>query len=1046
VAEGKDPDAVRLAPQVREKLDGMRGPQAVFVTFRGQGAADAARATRGTKAQERRAARAQRTEVRRQADAVVATARGRDRDTQRLFETTNAVPGVAIVADAAAIRAVAARSDVRKVSPLPRHEVTNASAVQLTQAVQTWRQRSNLGSGIKVGIIDTGIDYTHATFAGVGTPEAFDAIDDTADGWLDTLPSRARVKIRGGYDFVGNDYNASSPDPAVNTPQPDPNPLDCNGHGTHVAGTTGGYGVGADGKPFAGSYLSLTAATLDSMKVGPGVAPATELYALKVFGCDGSTNATMAALDWALDPNGDGNFDDKLDIVNMSLGSSYSPPDDPLSDTVAKLTEFGVLTVASAGNEGDLTSVGGNPGNAPSALSVASTVDAMQLRDGLRVTAPSTLAGIAPGQVSQSYPWRDREPVSGTVENLGGANADACDPLSPGDAARVAGKVAWVSWDDVDATRRCGSAVRANNLTAAGAIGSIFTSELDKFNAGIAGNADIPIFQLTGTATRRYQASAVAGTLQVTFDRALLGSVKDKSPAITDTISSFTSRGEHGSYGIAGPTVAAPGDTITSANVGTGNDQLTISGTSMAAPHVAGIAALVKRARPGWSMLQLKAAVMNTAGADLWTGPNKSGRRYGPIRVGAGRVNTLRAAQTQLLAYSTRADNQASVVFEPVVAGPSQPTIRRTQTIRIDNTSKAVRNFNLRYEPIVTSPGISYSVSPSSVRLAAGRSTTATVTMTVTRSALRHTLDPTSERLQLDTPRSYVSDASGRVIVVRKNGANPLRVPVVGTAKPASDTTASAADGLIELSGTGVNQGSGTTAYRSLVTPLQLGARSGTLPICTAVTTSGCLYNESSKGGDLGFVGAGSNDDLVWFGLASRGSWTDLGSWLEASVTIDTDNDGTPDFVTFTLSFPGDFTADLPAAFTVDLTSGSVVDIQPLNFNYGDVDTNVFDTNVVVLPVSKAALGIDDSESFPMTYQVGTYDYVQSAPLDSTGPIAYDANDPAVAVGGPIFGDEGGTAIEYSLSGQAAETGAEALLLHLHGLPAKRAQVVKLEP
>ncbi len=1044
VADGRAPGSAGLSPTVRARIAKKRGPQAVFVTLRGKGAADAARARKGTRAQARSAARAQRSTVEKRADGVVATARKADGDARELFSTTNAVPGVALMADAKALRAVAARSDVLKISPLPRHEVTNASAAQLTRALRTWRKRKNVGAGVRIGIIDTGVDYTHAMFGGVGTTDAFEAIDETADGWHPALPARARTKIAGGYDFVGNGYDASSDDPAVNTPKPDPNPIDCNGHGTHVAGTTGGYGVTAEGRTFTGNYAKLDPARVNGMRIGPGVAPGTTLYALKVFGCEGSTNATMAALDWALDPNGDGDFSDKLDIVNMSLGSSYSPPDDPLSDTVAKLTAHGVLTVASAGNEGDLTSVGGNPGNAPSALSVGSSVDAMQLRDGLRVTAPAGVAGTVPGQVSQSYPWAGSPRVSGEVAAIPGPNADGCEPLGDADAANVAGKIAWLEWDDEDATRRCGSAGRTDNVTAAGAIGAIFTSELDKFGAGIAGNADIPVFQLTGTATKRLRAAAEAGTLAVTLDPALRGTIKDRTAAITDTISDFTSRGEHGSRGIAGPTVTGPGDTITSAGVGTGNDQLTISGTSMSAPHVAGVAALVKKANPKWGVLRLKAAVMNTATADLWTGPNRTGKRYGPIRVGAGRVDTLRAVKNKVLAYAPRADRQASVVFAPVVAGPGSGTVRRTQRIRIDNFAKKRQVLTLKYEPIVKAPGISYQVTPRKLRIPARKSATATVTMTVNRAALRHTMDPTMKAEQLDTARSFVTDASGRVLIKgkRMRKAPALRVPVVGTAKPASATTARGRNGQIELAGTGVNQGSGTTAYRSFVAPMELGARSGSLPVCTATSSSGCLYNESSRGGDLQYVGAGSDDSLVWFGLASRGSWTDLGSWLEAGVYIDTDTDGEPDFVTFTLGYPGDLTADLPSAFTVDLASGAVVDIQPLNFNWGDVDTNVFDTDVAVLPVSKLALGIGEGDSAPLAYQVETYDYVVEQPLDTTDWIAYDANQPAVAVSGPLFADVGGTAIDYALNGD----GGQALLLHLHGLPGKRAEVVELTP
>ena len=96
-----------------------------------------------------------------------------------------------------------------------------------------------------------------------------------------------------------------------------------------------------------------------------------------MFGCEGSTNAVIPALDWALDPNGDGDFSDHLDIVNMSLGSDYGPVDDPENAVVDELTAHGVLSVISMGNNGDLTDTGGAPGNAVSSLAVASSVDAL---------------------------------------------------------------------------------------------------------------------------------------------------------------------------------------------------------------------------------------------------------------------------------------------------------------------------------------------------------------------------------------------------------------------------------------------------------------------------------------------------------------------------------------------------------------------------------------------------------------------------------------------------------------------------------------------
>ena len=85
----------------------------------------------------------------------------------------------------------------------------------------------------------------------------------------------------------------------------------------------------------------------------------------------------LPALDWALDPNNDGDFSDHLDIVNMSLGSDYGVVDDPENDMINQLASYGVLPVIAMGNHGDLTDTGGSPGNAVRSLAVASSVDAL---------------------------------------------------------------------------------------------------------------------------------------------------------------------------------------------------------------------------------------------------------------------------------------------------------------------------------------------------------------------------------------------------------------------------------------------------------------------------------------------------------------------------------------------------------------------------------------------------------------------------------------------------------------------------------------------
>ena len=225
--------------------------------------------------------------------------------------------------------------------------------------------------------------------------------------------------------------------------------------------------------------------------VGPGTAPGAGLYSLKVFGdIGGSTNLTSLALDRAADPNADGDLSDRLDVVNMSLGSDGSPADDADNLLIDALTALGTVMVISSGNAGDITDIGGGPGNAASALTVANSVGAPQTYDGVEVTAAANpaLVGIHSGQNSVAYGGAD---VTAPVGNPG-SNFDGCTAFTAAQAAAVAGKIAYLWWNDDDTARRCGSAVRFNNATAAGAVGVLLPTETTPFAAGISGNAAHP--------------------------------------------------------------------------------------------------------------------------------------------------------------------------------------------------------------------------------------------------------------------------------------------------------------------------------------------------------------------------------------------------------------------------------------------------------------------------------------------------------------------------------------------------------------------------
>ncbi len=978
---------------------------------------------------------------------------------QRLSVTSKLVSGTIVAGAAEQVRALADSDDVVALYLVPLHEPTNKGVDALTRADEVWQSLGATGAGIRMGIIDTGIDYTHATFGGPGTAEAYaaaygeDGTGEIPEGLFDD------AKFLGGYDFAGTYYDASGriPDTTV-VPQPDPNPIDApytrdhSGHGTHVAATAAGYGVTDEGETFRGDYAELE--DISDWEVGPGSAPEAGIYALKVFGdFGGSTGVTINALEWAADPDGDFDFNDRLDVVNLSLGAATAPVDDPESLFVNRLTDLGTLSVMSAGNAGDAFDVDGSPGNAASSLAVANSVGDTMTFDAVEVTdaEDESLLGLHPAQNTVAY--AGTEDAEGPVVYLG-EGVDGCEPLTEY-AEQVAGAIVWLYWDD-GPERACGSAARWANATAVGAAGVLIGTEEAVFSAGIAGDAETPGAQLTAESTDRLLPEIQAGTLSVRLGPSYSGVAFTVDESVADTLNPGSSRGAHGSLGIIKPDVAAPGTRIFSAASSTGTGGHALTGTSMSAPHVAGIAALVRESNPGWSPEQVKAGIMNTATHPVYRDPGPTGPVFGPERVGAGRVDAYAAVGNGVIAYDSAARDLVSVTFGVVDVGAEEVVLRRTVTVQ-NLGAEGPATFSTGFEATSTTGGATITTTPATIEVAPGASRTVTVTLTADPDTLVREIDPTQDPVSaVGVPREYVASLSGRLVLEPTGEQDTtLHVPVHAAPRLVSEVSAQpvefpgpdALSAPLAVTGRHVDSG----GWTSLVTALELVATSPQLePIDEGVETS----PSQVAAGDIRYVGAMSTAPRVaeagydpslgylGIGVAVQGQWPTLGTTTVPVIDIDLDGDGTPDLQTIVSKV--DTGIDVTLATTVNFATGEVLSQAGINGLWGDTASTVYDNTVLVAPIPLALFEPGAEPSFSVWTHSG---YAPSANdvVDAVEPFTYDPYAPDLWTTGGALNDlwvPSDTELTLHRAADAGEDFGPLLVLHSNNVRAERAQVV----
>lgn len=509
------------------------------------------------------------------------------------------------------------------------------------------------GEGVVVGIIDSGINFGSPSFAGVGPVDGYAHINPLGSGnYLGTCApggvdaGRCNDKLIGGYDFVCS-FSTVQQCTAANSRE-EPGFGDTNSHGSHVASTVAGNLRDAD---FSGNTLRIS-----------GVAPRSNIVAYDACYTNTSTGqglcpnvSTLASVDQAV-------ADGIVDVLNYSIGGGTSPWTESTSLAFLGAVDAGIYVAAAAGNSGPGANTMGNM-----QPWVSTTAAAQHGRAGfgiaMSVTGPTPVpANLAPLIVNQgSGGVAFSAPIPGTTPLYISAGING---TSDGCAAYPANTFA----GGIAVVRRgtCSFAIKVNNASAAGAIAVIIANNAAGVILPSVPGTTVPVFSVTqaeGNNLRDFeQANPTTATAQIAFPAVAL-------PNTPDALAAFSSRGPAGTFNIAKPDVTAPGVDVLAVMAGTaltGSENLVglMSGTSMASPHHAGAAALIKQARPTWTAPEIKSALSMTATQTVYLEDQVT--LANTFARGSGRIRVDQAINSGLVMNETRANYLAA---DPATGG-----------------------------------------------------------------------------------------------------------------------------------------------------------------------------------------------------------------------------------------------------------------------------------------------------------------------------------------------------------------------------------------
>lgn len=554
------------------------------------------------------------------------------RRVEAVYRYSYAYNGVAVRLSDGEVERVEALDAVARVSdPVVRRVASDAGpgwigAPAIWDGSATPDAAGTRGEGVVIGVIDTGINHDHPSFAATG-----------GDGYKHQNPKGRYLglcdpltgapfcngKLIGVWDFTGSGGE------------------DAHGHGSHTASTSGGNVVDA----------RVSAPTITLERPVSGVAPHANIVSYK--GCAPTGNCLSPSLVAAIDQA----TADGVDVINYSIGGSASDPwndDDSLAFLGAR--EAGIFVASSAGNSGPGAATIGSPADAPWLLGVGAATHDRAFTNS--VTAMTGGTGPVPGDLVGSSFTSGYGPVP-VVHAADFGDGQCLNPFGPG------------TFDGQIVICERGTIARADkgrNVQIGGAGGLVLINTVADGESTVADPHLLPAVHLGhtdgATLTAWVRDGGTGHTARIS------GTVTDQQDTGGDITAGFSSRGPNVAVpGVIKPDITAPGVDILAAvhttDPSAGPEFGLMSGTSMSSPHAAGSAALIRAVNPHWTPSQVQSAMMTTATSDT-VRKDDGHTPADPFDQGAGRVELTRAA---MAAMTLKATNESMRAADPAKGG-----------------------------------------------------------------------------------------------------------------------------------------------------------------------------------------------------------------------------------------------------------------------------------------------------------------------------------------------------------------------------------------